>query len=328
MEDRVVVGERVEAGVIAEGAFVAQFAGFDVAFEDEFGVGRDFDIDGLALHHLDRALAEEAGDHHLVEVGRQGQDGGVHGRRVGADGDRHFHAGASLASAAAVVFRALFVGLPVHAAGAFVEDLHTVHAAVALAGVGVFGEDHGERDEAPAIVRPALQDGEIEEREAVLADDLLARPFGDDPGKESAHLGEFGQHLELADDAFGHAHFEEFGDAGGDLIDGRDFERDLHLAHRREPVDQHGKGGAFGPFEEQRGAALFDGAVGELGDFEPGVDFDGHPLQFAVLFEGADELSQILVSHGLRAMVTRRGFWLVKVIRDAIGYDEFHTALS
>ena len=38
---------------------------------------------------------------------------------------------------AAVVFRALLVGLPVHAGGALVEDLHAVHAAVALAGVGI-----------------------------------------------------------------------------------------------------------------------------------------------------------------------------------------------
>ena len=38
---------------------------------------------------------------------------------------------------------------------------------------------------------------------------------------------------------------------------------------------------ALGLFEQQRGAALFDGAVGEFGDFENRVDLDGDALQFA-----------------------------------------------
>ena len=55
MEDRVLVGHGVEAGVVAEGAFGAQFAQFDIAFEDDLGVGGDFEIDGFAFDDFDAA---------------------------------------------------------------------------------------------------------------------------------------------------------------------------------------------------------------------------------------------------------------------------------
>ena len=42
----------------------------------------------------------------------------------------------------AVMLGALLVRLPVHAGGALVEDLHAVHAAVALAGVGIARKHH------------------------------------------------------------------------------------------------------------------------------------------------------------------------------------------
>ncbi len=53
VKDGVLVGEGVEAGVVAEGAFGAQFAQFDVAFEDDFGAGGDLEIDGFALDDFD-----------------------------------------------------------------------------------------------------------------------------------------------------------------------------------------------------------------------------------------------------------------------------------
>ena len=57
--------------------------------------------------------------------------------------------------------RADFLELPVHAGGAVVVNLDAIHADVALAGVGVFGDDAGEGDEAPAVERPALLDREV-----------------------------------------------------------------------------------------------------------------------------------------------------------------------
>ena len=40
-------------------------------------------------------------------------------------------------------------------------------------------------------------------------------------------------------------------------------------------------------------------AIGELGDLEHRVDFEGDALQLFVLFEGAHELAQVVVSHNL-----------------------------
>jgi hypothetical protein len=92
VEDRILVLHGVEAGVVAEGAFGAQLAEFDVAFEDDLGVGRDFEIDGFALHDLDRLAAQEAGDQILLDIRRRGNDGGECRGRVGADGYGDLHA--------------------------------------------------------------------------------------------------------------------------------------------------------------------------------------------------------------------------------------------
>ncbi len=91
VEDGIEIFERVEAGVIAERAFGAEFVEVDVAFEDDFGVGGDFEIDGFALHQLDRLLAQEAGDEIFLDIGRSGNDGGERDRGIGADGDGDFH---------------------------------------------------------------------------------------------------------------------------------------------------------------------------------------------------------------------------------------------
>src|SRR5271165_4334424 len=58
----------VELGELrTEGPFGSQFAELDVAFEDDFGVGGDFEIDGLALDDFDRLAAQEAGDQVLLD---------------------------------------------------------------------------------------------------------------------------------------------------------------------------------------------------------------------------------------------------------------------
>src|SRR5208282_4839661 len=91
VEDGIEVFERVEAGVVAEGAFAAEFVQVDVALEDDFCRGRDFQVHGLALHQLHRLLAQEAGNHELLDVGRRGDDGSEGQRGLGADGDRDLH---------------------------------------------------------------------------------------------------------------------------------------------------------------------------------------------------------------------------------------------
>ena len=99
---------------------------------------------------------------------------------------------------------------------------------------------------------------------------------------------------------FGHAHFQELDDALRHFLHRFHFEGDLHLAHGGEGVHQHRDVVARGPLEEQRGAALFHRAIGEFGDLQARVHFEGNALQFVILFQRAYELAQILISHKLR----------------------------
>ena len=127
----------------------------NVAFDDEVGVGGDFEIVRLALHEFDGFLAEVTGEEEFIEAIGQRRGGGEGEDGIAAEenGDGHARAGFVIAAAVA---RADFLELPVHAGGAVVVNLHAIHADVALAGVGVFGDDAGERDEASAVERPAF----------------------------------------------------------------------------------------------------------------------------------------------------------------------------
>jgi hypothetical protein len=50
VEDRVEIFERVEAGVVSERAFGAEFVEIDVAFEDDLAGCGDFEVDGFAFY--------------------------------------------------------------------------------------------------------------------------------------------------------------------------------------------------------------------------------------------------------------------------------------
>ena len=149
--------------MVAERAFVAERLGrVNVAFDDEVGIRRDFQVVGLALDEFDGFFAEVTGEEEFVEAVGQWRGGGEgeHGIAAEKNGDGHARTGFVVAAA---VSRANFLKLPVHAGGAVVVDLDAIHADVALAGVGIFGDDAGERDEASAIEGPAFEDGEGED---------------------------------------------------------------------------------------------------------------------------------------------------------------------
>ena len=77
VEDGIRLGQRVIAGVIAERAFVAQRLGrVNVAFDDEVGVGGDFEVVGLALDQFDGFFAEITGEEKFVEAVGQRRGGG------------------------------------------------------------------------------------------------------------------------------------------------------------------------------------------------------------------------------------------------------------
>ena len=81
----------------------------------------------------------------------------------------------------------------------------------------------------PPSSRPALQDREIVEREILACGSLPGKaPLETILGKNAPISASFGSILSLPMQALGHAHFEELDDARGDLVDGVDFQRDLH----------------------------------------------------------------------------------------------------
>src|SRR5207245_8965995 len=91
VEDGVLIFERVEAGVVAEGALSAKLVEVNIAFEDDPRVGWDFEVDCFALHQLDGTLAQESGNEEFLDLGR-GRDNGAESQRgFGADGDGDFH---------------------------------------------------------------------------------------------------------------------------------------------------------------------------------------------------------------------------------------------
>ena len=91
VEDGIEIFERIEAGVVAEGAFGAEFVEMDVAFENDLRCGGNFEVNGLALHQFDGLLAQESGDEIFLDIGRRGNDGGKCDGGIGADGDGNFH---------------------------------------------------------------------------------------------------------------------------------------------------------------------------------------------------------------------------------------------
>ncbi len=151
-----------------------------------------------------------------------------------------------------VVFGGNFLALPVHAGGGGVINLDAVHPGVALACFRIAGDHAWQRDEPAAILRPALQDGKIQQREIFFLDDLFARAGGNDLGEELAHIGEHGQHLQLFQKAFRRLHVEQLADALGNFVQGIDAKSHLHAALRAELVDQHRNAiPAFNIFKQQ-----------------------------------------------------------------------------
>ena len=73
------------------------------------------------------------------------------------------------------MFGADFVHLPVHAGRALIEHLHAIHADIALARVRIVRKDQRQRDIAPAVLRPAVQDRQVAEIDIIAGQhDFLA----------------------------------------------------------------------------------------------------------------------------------------------------------
>ena len=223
---------------------------------------------------------------------------------------------------------ALLLPLPVHAGGALVVHLHAIHADVALARLRIAGDHGRQRDEASAVFGPALQDGKIEQREVALLDDFLARAGGDFLGKELAHLGQHGQHLDLVEQTLRRLHIHEHLDAIGDLVERIDFKRQTHAPLGAELVDEDFRSGmSLDVFKQQRRAARavlaarppLGDAVGDLGDLQDRIDFRLDPLQLSRFIERGDPFPQVAIRQRLASC--RCNFRQLTIIE---GEEGFH----
>ena len=197
------------------------------------------------------------------------------------------------------------VDLPVHSGRPSIIDLHPIHADIAVAGVGVLGEDGRQRDEAPAIVRPALEDWQIVQGKisARLVNDLLAgggadvARFGVDDINAIAEEREsflqsrrwLGLHEEL--------HLV------GELVDFFKSESHGHAAARAHGVDGEREGGLLAVdcrlFKEEGLSTTrrFHLAIGEFRDLEFRGDRRGDPAEFAGRFQSFAERSEGRMGH-------------------------------
>ncbi len=170
------------------------------------------------------------------------------------------------------VFGGVFLALPMHARGALVVNLHAVHAKIALAGLWIARGNAGQGNEASAIFRPALKDGEVEERKVIALNDFFAGTRRHRAREKLSCLGQQREHFQLVEESLGRFHIHEHADAGRDFIVGGHADRHLHACVRAELVDEQLRTGmCFDILEQQRratripfGVTAFRDAVGNL----------------------------------------------------------------
>ena len=91
VEDRVLVLQGVKPGVISKGTLRAQLVQMNVSFEDDFGGGRNFQVQGFAFHQLDRLLPQEPRNQVFLDIGWRRHDRRKRNCRISSNCHRDFH---------------------------------------------------------------------------------------------------------------------------------------------------------------------------------------------------------------------------------------------
>src|SRR5665213_1872361 len=112
--------------------------------------------------------------------------------------------------------------LPVHARRLAVIDLHAIHSYVPLALTirlaWTAGDHTRKRDETSAVLRPALQDGKVEDAEPLAQNDFLTRSVfrRHQFGKKLADVRQHGKHANLVEKTFRGTKIHQFLNADRD----------------------------------------------------------------------------------------------------------------
>jgi hypothetical protein len=277
----------------------------DIALQHEVRLGGHLEIDRLAAHVLDGLAAQEPGEHPLVDAVRQRRGRRVGERGIAAERDRDLEAFAELLRAAEVA-RPGLVDLPVHRGGAAVDALHPVHPDVAGTGVGILGDDVGQREERSAVCRPARHHGERHEIDVVTErDHLLASGARDPPRNGGSERRQLARHLGELARALRGARVDELLDGARVVLEIFDAERARHATPRAVRIDEERKPRALHVLEEEGRPARLHRPIGDLGDLEVGIDLAphthelGHACRCELALERLHESSQPVVRHGL-----------------------------
>src|SRR4030095_3244054 len=157
MENRERGRVRVVSEVVAEWSLRAALPGPSDALEQDPRVGGDPHRERARAREPRRRSAQEAGEGELVDAFGQRRDAREQRRGIGAHGAGDVEVASELLGAV-VVDPAALADLPVHAGRLRVVDVHAVDAEVARVRLRVLGEHETERDEAPAVAGPQLED--------------------------------------------------------------------------------------------------------------------------------------------------------------------------
>ena len=197
--------------------------------------------------------------------------------------------------------RAHLVGLPVHPGSARVEHLHPVDAVVLRARLRILGDDQGQGDVRPGVLRPALDDGQAVEVNILAGEhDFLARRVADGARLIRADVGQPSQRPQLVHQSLGRATQRQVDhglQAGGQFVGVVHFQGPVHPPLGAEQVHGHGHIVADDVLEEQGRPVGAQRAVGDLGHLQLGTDRSGNAAQVAPDFQESEVLAQILIGH-------------------------------
>ena len=157
MKDRIIPVLRVITGVVAERPFQPHFRRVDVALQNNFCIGRNFQVHRLAFHQRYACLADKTGEKKLINTIRQGSGSGITRCRISTERNRDFHH-LILFAVFMEKMRPVFMNMPVHGGSFFVVHLHAVESDIPDFFIHTAVDHDGEGDESSCVLRPALQD--------------------------------------------------------------------------------------------------------------------------------------------------------------------------
>ena len=260
--------------------------GIDEALDHHLAACRHFEVDGLALHHLDRLTAVGAEHGELRHAGRQRAAAEEAHDRIPADDAGHRHLLAAVGVLGEVLAPVLAALDQERRDRVLLADHAAIDAGVLHAGVRILGHDAGVGvDVAPAFEVVPLGHRELEQVDVLALDDVLLHG----PGRH--HHG-----LDLLAVLLHHVL--------DDLVVRRvlgEAQREVEARARADAAAEHlaaaGVLVAFHVFEQQRRALFFQHPARDRADLAVPVHLGGDPVQFAFLFQQRDPLAQVDAAH-------------------------------